>query len=216
MQFPTTWSGFFLVLDGIDGCGKSTQITRLVEYFKKKQIPVYGTAEPSQGDIGKLLRQYLKKNEAPAAVDALLFAADRIEHCANELLPHLEKGELVISDRYKGSSLVYQSIQGKDQQVDLKWMEEINKFSIEPDLTIILDIDPRLTLNRKALANPKLNDNLEKFETITFLDQVREGFLNLAQKASANKVHIIDANQPVDAVFDAILKLLPKKWINMS
>ncbi len=132
MVIDSTWPGFFLVIDGIDGSGKSTQTKLLAEYFTQHHIPCYLTTEPSSNDIGKLIRQYLKKTDAPAAVDALLFAADRVEHCSSQILPELKKKKIVISDRFLDSSLVYQSIQGKDQEVSMEWIKELNKFQLSP------------------------------------------------------------------------------------
>ena len=91
MVIDSTWPGFFLVIDGIDGSGKSTQTKLLAEYFTQHHIPCYLTTEPSSNDIGKLIRQYLKKTDAPAAVDALLFAADRVEHVSPDLTRIKEK-----------------------------------------------------------------------------------------------------------------------------
>ena len=116
------WSGFFLVLDGIDGCGKSTQAKKLSKYFKSNDIQTLLTAEPSDYDLGKILRTYLQNPGVPASVDALLFAADRIEHCNKEILPLLKKGFIIISDRYRDSSYIYQSIEGRNefQSIGLK------------------------------------------------------------------------------------------------
>ena len=138
------WSGLFLVLDGIDGCGKSTQAKLLFEYFVKLKIPTKLTTEPSQGELGKILRKYLKDPTTPAALDALLFAADRVEHCHNEILPFVNMGEIVITDRYIDSSLVYQSIQGENQGITMEWVRELNKYCLIPDISIILDLDPEI------------------------------------------------------------------------
>ncbi|MHA1562417.1 MAG: dTMP kinase, partial [Promethearchaeota archaeon] len=159
------WPGFFLVLDGIDGCGKSTQAKKLSDYFKTNDIQTLLTAEPSDYDLGKILRKYLQNSKVPASVDALLFAADRIEHCDKEILPLLKKGFIVISDRYRDSSYIYQSIEGRNEGVSMDWIKKINKFSLIPDLTIIIDIDPKIGLKRKRnQANNSNNQSLDKFE----------------------------------------------------
>ncbi|TFH30180.1 MAG: dTMP kinase, partial [Promethearchaeota archaeon] len=87
-----SWPGLFITIEGIDGCGKSTLSRILAKYLKEHQIPVFLTAEPSKGIIGQLIRQNLQQNDVPAAIDALLFAADRIDHGTREILPWLQKG----------------------------------------------------------------------------------------------------------------------------
>ena len=100
------WTGFFLVLEGIDGSGKTTVAQNLCSFFEKHDITVVQTAEPSQGQIGRIIRNNLQDNTIHPAVDALLFAADRLEHGFNEILPALNDGKIVISDRYIDSSLI--------------------------------------------------------------------------------------------------------------
>jgi dTMP kinase len=203
-----TSPGFFMVIDGIDGSGKSTQIRRVQKHLIQNNIPCYVTAEPTKGEIGILLRKYLKDPSIPAVIDALLFAADRIDHCVREIQPHLDQGEIVITDRYRDSSFVYQSVEGKNDAITMEWMREINKFAFSPDLTIILDLDPRISLDRRNRANKENASETEKFENLQFLEQVRTGFLKLAQLSSSGQYAIIDANQPEDTVFHEIVKVL--------
>ncbi|MBA7554410.1 Thymidylate kinase [subsurface metagenome] len=210
------WPGFFLVLDGIDGCGKSTQTKKLNDYFIANDIQTLLTAEPSDYDLGKILRNYLQNPEAPASVDALLFAADRIEHCNKEILPLLNKGYIVISDRYRDSSYIYQSIEGKNEEVSIDWIRKINKFSLIPDLTIIIDIDPKIGLKRKRnQANNSDNQSLDKFEKIEFQNVIREEFIKIAKNSivSDEGVHVlIDGNESEEDVFKSIM-LVIKSYI---
>jgi dTMP kinase len=209
-------SGFFLVLDGIDGCGKSTLSKHLADYFKnnyQKIFSTYLTAEPSTGVIGKIIRTFLKDPSIPASVDALLFAADRIDHCNREILPHLEKGSLVISDRYRESSYIYQSLQGEGEGkgITLDWIKSLNKFSFTPDLTIILDIDPEVSLNRKIEQNQADPEAMEKFENLSFQKQIRAEFKSLVSSSIAGKeeiFHIINADQPIEKVLAEVLEVL--------
>ena len=210
------WPGFFLVLDGIDGCGKSTQTKKLSEYFITNDIQTLLTAEPSNYDLGKILRKYLHNPKVPASVDALLFAADRIEHCNKEILPLLKKGFIIISDRYRDSSYIYQSIEGRNEGVSMDWIKNINKFSLIPDLTIIIDIDPKIGLKRKKKqAINSDNQSLDKFEIEKFQKTIREEFIKIAKNSVVSKegVHVlIDGNKSEEEVFKSIL-LVIKSYI---
>ena len=205
--------GFFLVIDGIDGCGKSTQSKLIQKYYKKRGTKVHLTSEPSQGQLGKILRQYLTDDKIPTALDALLFAADRIDHCYREILPKLKEGQLVVSDRYRDSSYIYQSVQGmsKQENVSMEWVKTINEKSFNPDLTIILDIDPKLSLNRRIKYNKENAEELEKFEQVDFQKQVRKEFLKIAKNKSNQNVDrhvVVDGSRPIEKVFEEIISIL--------
>ena len=158
----------FIVLDGIDGSGTSTHSKLLTGFLSLKGLKTYLTQEPSNSDVGKLLRTYLKDNKIPASIDALLFAADRVLHYHNDIKKKLEEGYIVISDRYLESSIAYQSSQS--ESISVEWVKSLNKFAGRADLTIILDIDPKLSLTRKP------NKILDKFEDTLFLEKVRKDF----------------------------------------
>ena len=210
------WPGFFLVLDGIDGCGKSTQAKKLSEYFISNDIETLLTAEPSNYDLGKILRNYLQNPEVPASIDALLFAADRIEHCNKEILPLLKKGFIVVSDRYRDSSYIYQSIEGRNEGVSIDWIKKLNKFSLIPDLTVIIDIDPKIGLKRKRNQADNTNKQfLDKFEVDEFQNLIREQFKKIAKNSivSEEGIHVlIDGNESEEEVFKSIL-LVIKSYI---
>ena len=206
------WPGFFLVLDGIDGCGKSTLAKKLSKYFISNNIQTLLTAEPSDYDLGKMLRKYLQNPGIPASVDALLFAADRIEHCNKEILPLLKKGFIVISDRYRDSSYIYQSIEGKNENVSMDWIKNINKFSLIPDLTIIIDVDPEIGLKRKRKqASDSNKQSLDKFEIDEFQKTIREEFIKIAKNTVVSKegIHVlIEGNKSEEEVFRTILLII--------
>lgn len=202
--------GFFLVIDGIDGSGKSTLVDLVTKYFHERDFSIFRTTEPTQRDLGQILRKYLRTPTSPAPLDALVFAADRIEHCTYEILPALKQGNLVISDRYRDSSYVYQTIQGKSHGMDLEWIKSINKFSIEPDLTIILDLDPKISLNRKHHQTQQNQTEMEKFENLGFQTKIRELFLNIAQQ-DANHV-IFDATKTPEILYMELIQILKTKW----
>jgi dTMP kinase len=198
--------GLFIVLDGIDGTGKSTQIKLIEQYLYSVNQLCYITAEPSKGEIGQLLRKYLKDPSVPPEVDALLFAADRMDHCYREITPHLQKGEIVISDRYRDSTIIYQSIESKSHKVPQSWLVSLNKYVLVPDLTIILDMDPRVALSRRQQANAESKVELEKFENLQFQLEVRKGFLERAGNPENGRYALIDASKSEKEVFEEIIK----------
>lgn len=166
------------------------------EWLKEK-YDVFLTQEPSNNEIGKLIRTLLKKT-LPAAADALLFAADRVLH-SEEIKKALNKGKYVVSDRYTESSVCYQGV-----DLEKKWVSNLNKFAIKPDLTIILDIDPEVGLKRKANSS-------EKFEKVDILKKVRNNFLNRSKKMG---YQVIDTSKEIDEVQKEIrncIKLILEK-----
>ena len=192
-----THKSLFIALDGIDGSGTSTHTQLLKGFLESKGLKVHLTREPSDSDIGKLIRKYLKNKDIPPTTDALLFAADRDLHYKNEIKTKLEQGYIVISDRYLESSIVYQSVQSDEVSVD--WVKEINKFVDLPDITIILDIDPKISLARKE------DTDLEKFEDTSFLDRVRDLYLSRAKRKGYN---IISSDDIIEIVQEKIQKII--------
>ena len=120
--------GCFICVEGLDGCGKTTQTNLLVRSLRKSGYNAVYTAEPSRGKIGKFIKKYCLHGEkrVSVVVEALLFAADRFEHVESEVIPTLNKGKIVVSDRYIYSSLAYQGAAG----LDLKWIEMVKEFLI--------------------------------------------------------------------------------------
>lgn len=175
--------GIFICVEGLDGCGKTTQARLLVKRLKGDCDAVY-TAEPSDGKIGKLVKKhYLHADKrGSAVVEALLFAADRFEHLRSEVLPTLDEGKLVVTDRYVFSSLAYQGAAG----LDLKWIEKINEHAVRPDLALFIDVEPE-TVIRRLKRKRSVMENLE-----TQL-KVREIYLRFVEKGALVKV---DGNRP--------------------
>ena len=169
-----------IAIEGIDGSGHTTHARLLVDWLMNIGKPAVYTREPSDLPIGKLMREYLK-NPCHPAVDALLFAADRADHYFSVIKPALDAGKIVVSDRHKLSSYVYQSSNG----LDLKWIQRINSAIPDPDLNIVLDIEPELALKRKKDANILIED---KFENRTFLHTVRKTYLDLASRYANIKI----------------------------
>lgn len=188
------------MLDGIDGSGTTTHCNLLKGFLETKGFKVYLTQEPSNSEIGLLVRKYLKDDKIPPITDALLFAADRNLHYHNEIKEKLKQGYIVISDRYIESSIIYQSVQS--ELISIEWVKNINKFVGLPDLTIILDIDPKISLARKT------QQDLEKFEDTSFLDKVRALYLKRAKK---EHYYVVDSNDIIEFVQDKIQQIVLQK-----
>lgn len=149
--------GVFICIEGLDGSGKTTQAKLLVRKLKKLCSVVY-TFEPSRGKIGRFIKKHylhgLKRG--PAVVEALLFAADRVEHVEKEVEPALDEGKVVVCDRYIYSSSAYQGAAG----IDLDWIEKLNEHALRPDLAIFIDAKPEVTIQRLK-PRKSVMENLE-------------------------------------------------------
>lgn len=152
-----TKSGKFVVVEGIDGAGTTTQVARLADRLRAAGTMVRTTREPSDGPIGTLVRQVLTGRiivpggRAPDwTTMALLFAADRLDHVESEIAPFLAEGGVMISDRYDASSLAYQSIvSGSEGGGAVEWIRSLNKFARRPDLTIVVDLSADAAAERR-------------------------------------------------------------------
>jgi dTMP kinase len=171
--------GDLICIEGLDGCGKTTQAKLLAKRLGKSHNAVY-TAEPSRGKIGTFIRNRCLYGEKrlSTVVEALLFAADRIEHVENEVLPAMQEGKLVISDRYVYSSLAYQGAAG----LSLGWIEKINKHVLQPDLAVFIDVDPKNVMSR---LKPK-KSVMENMET---QQKVRQIYLKFVEKGKLTRIN---------------------------
>ena len=198
----TDQRGRFLVVEGIDGCGKTTQLERLVEWLPSSGLMPDGAAlvqtrEPGGTPLGQALRQLLlhpPEASAPGVVaELLLYAADRAQHVERVIRPALERGDWVVSDRFAGSTLAYQ---GYGRQLDrdlIQQLEQIATGGLQPDATVWLALPLQTSLARRA---HQTNDRIEAAGE-AFLQRVCDGFGALA--ASRNW-WTIDADQEADAV----------------
>jgi dTMP kinase len=191
--------GAFICIEGLDGCGKTTQAKLLEKKFRKSHNAVY-TAEPSRGKIGTYIRKSYLYGEKRLSIvlEALLFAADRIEHLENEVLPALNEGRLVISDRYVYSSLAYQGAAG----LSLEWIEKVNEHALKPDLAVFVDVDLATVMNRLK-AKKSVMENTET------LQKVRDVYLKFVAKGELVR---IDGNrgkaEVAESLADVVLKFL--------
>jgi len=185
--------GVFICIEGIDASGKTTHARRLVENLLRNGLDAVYTTEPTSGEIGRLIRTHILQSQkrVPSVIEALLFAVDRIEHVENMIKPALREGKIVVSDRYVYSSLAYQGAAG----LDLKWVEEINKFAILPDLAVYIDIPAEVVFKRLR----RKMSIMENFQTQC---KVREVYLKLVKDG---RLMLIDGNRPAGEVEKHIL-----------
>jgi len=189
----TSGRGFFIILEGIDGCGKTVHSKALCEALTKLSYDVAYTTEPSESQIGRLIEsEFLQKAKVSPQVEALLFAADRFDHLTSEVLPMLNANKIVVSDRYVYSSLAYQGAQG----LKLDWIREVNYFATKPNLALYLDVPAEVGLSRKRGRSVLEKLELEK--------KVREIYLGLVESGELIKV---DSNRSLDIVKEEVLAL---------
>jgi dTMP kinase len=196
--------GKFIVIEGIDGAGTTTQAAKLAQWMRGKGMNVHLTMEPSKGDTGVLIRNILTgKTGLPdrhlgAHALALLFAADRLDHLAREIDPKIREGVHVVSDRYLLSSLAYQSL-----ECETEWVENLNREARPPELTLLLDLDPEISMKRVGSRYlwPELFEEMEIQKKIRklYLKQVHELY-------SEQSIIVIDGAPGIEEVHKAIRK----------
>jgi len=171
--------GKFIVIEGLDGSGKTTQAKLIAARLSRSHNAIY-TAEPSQGKIGTYIREacLYGENRLLNTVEALLFAADRIEHVEHEIKPALAKGRLVLSDRYVYSSLAYQGSAG----LSTAWISEINKHALKPDFAIFIDVLPEDVLQR-------LRRRRSVMENLETQRKVREIYMQYVEKGELSRIN---------------------------
>jgi dTMP kinase len=188
--------GFFICVEGLDGCGKTTQAKILVRKLRKIGYDAVYTAEPSRGKIGRFIKRYCLHGgkRVPSIVEALLFAADRYEHVETEIIPALKDGKVVVSDRYMYSSLAYQGASG----LNLDWIRMINEHAVPPNLAIFIDVDPNTVIKR---LKPK-KSVMENLETQR---KVREVYLKFVENGELVRVN---GNKPKSEVAKEIFSVV--------
>jgi dTMP kinase len=196
--------GRFVVLEGIDGAGTTTQVARLAERLRAARMLVRVTREPSDGPIGTLVRQVLTGRlvvpggRAPGwATMALLFAADRMDHVESEIDPFISQGGIVVSDRYDASSLAYQSVSsGAESREAVEWIRVLNRYVRRPDLTVVLDLPADVAADRRMLRGEaaQLYDQNEVQRALAAF------YKDLAKHMPNDRVAVVDAGGSVEEV----------------
>ena len=204
----------FISLEGIEGCGKTTQLEYLSAFLAEKGRPYVVTREPGGTAIGKKVRSILldpaSKELVPAA-ELLLYMADRAQHIHSLIKPSLAEGNIVLCDRYFDATVVYQ---GYARGLDIGFIRDLHRIvlkDLKPDITLLLDLSPRIGLARawQELDSGNRSDAESRFEeeAISFHEKVRAGYLELA-RLEPGRFKIIDASRPIDAVQVAIRNVL--------
>jgi len=178
--------GFLVTIEGCEGCGKSTQSELLKQYLQSKGVNVVLTREPGGSVVAEKVRDILldPKSKVFPICELMLYESARAQHLQEVIKPNLEKGYVVICDRFTDSTLAYQ---GYGRKIDIRIIEKLNDIAtlgIKPDLTIYLDINPNIGIQKaKAVSKERfLNGDRIERENITFHNSVRRGFLALAKK----------------------------------
>ena len=206
--------GKFIVIEGIDGCGKTTQIDEIARWIPTSGLlngnsQLIKTREPGGSLLGKKLRNLIldnnKQNKPSSLAELLLYSADRAEHISKIISPALEKKDWVLSDRFSDSTLAYQGY-GRNINLDIiKNLESIVCQGEYPDLTIFLEISPEESILRRKNFIP---DRMEA-EGIKFLEKVNEGFKLIAKEKNWK---IISATQDINTISNEIKKTLLKNF----
>ncbi len=211
--------GLFITFEGGEGAGKTSQINRLAEGLTKAGHKVVTTREPGGTPESEKIRNLLVQREGGSwtpMAEALLFFAARVMLVNKTIQPALEDGKIVICDRFTDSTRAYQ---GYGHNFDLKKIEALKTIALddlEPDLTFIMDIEPKAGLERstRRLAAEALNvkQKEDRFENmdLSFHERLRQGFLTIAQNAP-DRCHVIDATQSIETISEDILAKTLKK-----
>ena len=203
-------SGLFITFEGIDGCGKSTQLELLARVLRQRGLDVLITREPGGTEIGEGVRDLLLSDASVGIVpktELFLIVGARAEHVASVIRPALDRGRVVLSDRYVDSTVAFQ---GYGRQLDLEMVARLNAFAtggLLPDLTLVFDLDPALA--RARLHKRPVGGLLGAFddERSEFHARVREGYLTLA-RIEPSRVHVVDASGPVDDTHAKVMTIV--------
>ena len=202
--------GYFISFEGIDGSGKSTQIQKLAEFLKGRDFDIVITREPGGSKGGEEIRNLLLQGNVDrwsAETEILLFTAARRDHLERIILPALEEGKIVICDRFTDSTRMYQGMRGVNLRNLVDTLnEKVIKF--DPDLTIVIDINPEISLKR-AKSRKTVEERFEDFGADLQM-KMRKGFLELAKEFS-NRIEVVNGQQSIDNLAKDICSLVKAK-----
>ena len=209
--------GLFITFEGGEGTGKSTQIKLLEEYLKEKGEDVVTSKEPGGTGVGLEIRKLLvcgDKDKFDATAEALLYFADRHIHLTKKIWPAMEKGAIVLSDRFADSTMAYQYY-GYNKRVSKETLNTLYDIAVgqfKPDLTIILDIDPEKGLARSFAKAKNMDVKELRFEgrDLEFHHNLRNGFLEIA-KAEPERCVVLDADKTIEDLHTDIIKVVEEK-----
>ena len=195
----------FITLEGIEGSGKTSSIKSITDLLDRKRISYVVTREPGGSSIGSELRSILldPKTEISSEVELLLMLADRKDHVEKVILPNLETGNWVISDRFMDSSIAYQ---GGGRKLDKKMIDSFSKnLNLpNPDLTLLFDVPVEISLSRV-----KARGELDRFEQekLDFHNRIREAYLELAEQ-NVNRIQIIDSSREIELMLKSVEQII--------
>lgn len=209
--------GKFITFEGGEGTGKSTQIKLLAEYIKQKGKNTIITKEPGGTEVGQEIRRLLvcgDKDKFDALAEALLYFADRHVHLVQKIWPEIAKGTWVLSDRFADSTMAYQYY-GYNKRLSKKIIKDLYKIAVgnfEPDLTIVLDLDPKIGLARSFNKAKTMDVKELRFEKreLEFHNNMRKGFLMIA-KQEPKRCVVLDANKTIEELHSDIVKVVQER-----
>lgn len=207
-------SGLFISVEGPDGSGKTTLVKELSHQLKDRlTVPLVVTREPGGSNIAEKIREVIidpNNHEMDARTEALLFAASRRQHVTEKIRPALTVGKVVLCDRFVDSSIAYQ---GAGRRIGVAEVTKINQFATEnlsPDLTIYLDVDAQIGLNRIGMGESNREKDRLELEAISFHNRVRAAYLKLLDE-NPERIHLVDASQPMEEVLIDSLVIIKNK-----
>ena len=204
--------GIFITLEGIDGTGKSTHARRLAAYLHKRGISTLLTREPGGTKVGEQIRRLLlnpKVTKLSSLAELTLMYAAREQHLEEVVRPALARGHVVISDRYNDASFAYQGYGRLLGVQTVRALDRIICGRTQPELTLLLDLDPQVALNRARARNTRRRVKNTRFENhgLKFQKRVRAGYLALASK-QPRRIKLIQADRPVAEIEAEIRKIV--------
>lgn len=210
-------NGKFITFEGGEGTGKSTQIKLLAEYIKQKHKDVITTKEPGGTEVGQEIRKLLvcgDKDKFDALAEALLYFADRHIHMVQKVWPEMEKGAWVLSDRFADSTVAYQYY-GYNKRLSKEVINELYRIAVgdfRPDLTIVLDIDPKIGLERSFNKAKNMEIKELRFEgrELEFHNNLRQGFLQIA-KEEPERCVVLDANKTIEKLHADVVRVVEER-----
>ncbi len=206
--------GGFITFEGIEGCGKTTQIELLKGYLEKKGLKVLPVREPGGTPIGERVRGILLNSEGDGMApltELFLYEACRAELVEKVIAPALKRGVFVICDRFSDSTVAYQGF-GRGLKTDIVLLNKLASNGLTPDVTFLLDLDPETGLKRamkRINSNTGLKEDRFEKETLDFHKKVRQGFLKIA-KDDPKRVKVIDADREIPIIHNAICDIINK------
>ena len=204
--------GIFISLEGPDGAGKSSVLEALIPILEAKGQAFVTTREPGGVAVAEKIRDVVldpKHTEIDEKTELLLYIASRRQHLVERILPALDRGEIVLVDRFIDSSVAYQGFGRGLKVADIDWLNDFATDGLKPDLTLYFDIEAEEGLARIAKSKERGADRLDR-ESVEWHQRVREGYLSILEK-EPNRVRKIDASQPLEKVVADTLAVLAER-----